>query len=93
MYGADLSPARYRLAMSYKADDFAAACAGGSALYADIPAANYPVQKDTSGTVPTGLTTLDIGHFAGVLALNGTVGRLTYIPRAMNDAEKSAMVA
>lgn len=93
MYGADLSPARYRLAMSYGANKFAGACAGGSAMYADLPAANFPVETDSAGTVPSGLATLDLGQFAGISPLNGVLGRLIYFPRALNDDEKSALVA
>lgn len=93
MYGADVSPARYRLAIRYRANDFAAACAGGGALYSDLPGSNFGVQVDTSGSVPSGLNKLWLGIFENYGPLSGALGRLIYFPKILDNDELSGLVA
>lgn len=69
---------RYKAALAYKADDFAAVVNGGA------------VQTDVSCTIPTGLTTLWIGNFGGKY-LNGSVQRLAYVPYRVPNAELKAL--
>jgi hypothetical protein len=64
----------FKQASAYKVDDFAATVNGGT------------VQVDTSGTVPTGLSTVRIGaNVAGVTIVNGPIRRLTYFPTRLSD--------
>jgi hypothetical protein len=67
----------YRIAGSYKADDFAAAANGGS------------VVTDTSGTVPTANVAW-IGGVNGTSVRNGWVTKILYYPQRLTNAEISA---
>ena len=61
-----------KLAVTYRANDFASATNGVSGA------------DDTSGTVPTGITTLNIGRSP---AFNGHIRQITYLPRRISNAE------
>lgn len=69
--------AQYKQALAYKVDDFATAANGASAL------------TDTSGTVPTSMTTLGIGGaiYTSSVQLNGHIRRIAYFPRRLSNAE------
>jgi len=45
------------------------------------------VVSDTSCTIPTGLSTLEIGSFAGTGFANGHYRKLQYFPRRLSDTE------
>lgn len=71
-----------RSAYRYKADDFALSVDGAA------------VTTDTSGAVPTGLTTLWIGQAgSNTFHVNGHVRILTYLPRGLTDSELVARSA
>jgi hypothetical protein len=63
-----------KLAVAYKANDFAASGNGGTAL------------TDTSGTVPTGINVFSLGVGIGT-GFSGYLRRITYYPRRLSDAE------
>jgi len=63
------------IAFSYKANDFAASVNGGAAA------------TDTSGSVPTGLTTVRFGSRVNDLQLFGHIRRVSCIPRRVSNAE------
>jgi hypothetical protein len=65
----------FKSAMVYKANDFAATANGAT------------VVTDTSGAVPSGLTTMDIGNYALNLIMNGYIRQITYLPRRISNAE------
>lgn len=67
------TPAKF--AGAYKTDDFAATLNGAA------------VVDDTVGSVPSGITSLDIG---GAASLNGHIRQITYIPRRLTNAELQA---
>ena len=67
-----------KMALAYSANDFAASGNGGA------------VVTDTTGTVPSGLTDMQLG---GVGILNGYLRRITYYPRKLSSAELQAITA
>jgi len=71
----------YKLAFAYKENDFAATANGST------------VVTDTSGLVPSGITTLELGAYTGLLRLNGHIRQITYIPRRLTNAELQARTA
>jgi len=74
------SGSSFRAAGIYKVDDFIAAANGTLS----------PV--DTTGSVPTSLTTLGIGMQGnGTLHYNGTIRRLTYFPDRLEDSVLQAI--
>lgn len=72
---------RFRVAFSWKADDFKASLNGGT-----------PV-TGTSGAIPTGLTTLAVGSTPATAATNwnSSIRHLTYFPRALTTAQLQAI--
>lgn len=70
-----------RVAFSYKANDFSFCCEGGT------------VHQDTSGTVPSGITGLILGHAftTTVGPWNGWIKKVRFIPRKLTDAEMQAV--
>jgi hypothetical protein len=71
-----------RWAGAYKANDFAMAEAGELG------------GTDSSGTVPTGISHLQLGSYNGsATPLNGHIKRIRYIPRRVSDAELQALTA
>jgi len=80
---ADLSPGSasantiFKIAGTYKANDFSATINGGS------------VVTDTSGAVPAGQTTMNIGALSGggLEFWNGHLRRITYYPRKLSNSE------
>lgn len=78
-----LSPAAaltHRSAFAYKANDFAVSLNGASAL------------TDVSGSVPSGITRLDIGH-EGATRTNGHVQSISYYPRRLSNTELQEITA
>jgi hypothetical protein len=67
-----------KLALAYKANDFAASGNGGAAL------------TDTSGTVPTGLSVVNLGIGIGG-GFSGYLRRITYYPTRLSDAQLQAI--
>jgi hypothetical protein len=65
----------YKLSGAYKINDFASSLNGAAAV------------TDTSGTVPTGMTTLGIGVRLGGTFLNGTIKRIAFYPRRLANTE------
>lgn len=64
-----------KLALAYKANDFAASANGAAAV------------TDAAGTIPSGLTTLRIGQIAGPVSFyNGWVSSLAYYPIRLPNA-------
>lgn len=71
----------FRVAATYKVNDFAASQNGATAV------------TDTSGTIPT-VTTLFLGYQGGGGGfLNGHIRRLAYYPRRLTNAELQALTA
>ena len=70
----------FKQAAAYAANDFA--CSGqGSA-----------VQTDNSGSIPSALTTFQIGYRSNeVAAFNGYIRKVMYLPRRMSNAELQAL--
>lgn len=65
-----------KLAARWKANDFAASANGGAA------------STDTNGAIATGATTLRLGSgTSSTEPLNGWLRQVTYLPRALSDAE------
>jgi hypothetical protein len=83
--GADSSVnTTYRSAFRAKANDFALVNSGGSAI------------TDTSGSMPSSLSTLLLGRLyttTDATALNGHLRRVAYYPRALTTAEMQALTA
>jgi hypothetical protein len=71
----------YKLSGVYKINDFASSLNGAAAV------------TDTSGTVPTGMTTLGIGVRLGGTFLNGTIKRLAYYNRRLANTELTAITS
>ncbi len=67
--------ANLKMALAMAANDFAFTTNGASAL------------TDVSGTVPTGLTQLQIGAGLSATTLNGYIRRVAYIPSRLANAE------
>ena len=82
-FGSALANTNYRLAGTYKVNDFAGSLNGGA------------VQTDTSGAVQTSFVALNIGYLiSGVpLYLNGHLRRIAYYPRRLTNAELQALTA
>jgi hypothetical protein len=74
-----LDNTRFRLAFSWAANAFRLSFNGGA------------VTEDTTGTVPTGLSTLRIGMSTGVYPWNGHIRHLAYFPRALTASQLQAM--
>lgn len=70
----------HRSAFAYKANDFAVSLNGASAL------------TDVSGSVPSGITRLDIGHDAALRA-NGHIQSIEYYPRRLSNTELQEITA
>jgi hypothetical protein len=69
-----------KTASTYSANDFAIVTNGGT------------VATDTSGTVPTGITSLGIGVLVtGGSPLNGHIARLDYYPTRLTNAQLQAL--
>jgi len=49
--------------------------------------------EDTSGSVPTGVTTLGVGIISASLPINGHIRQITYLPRRISNAELTARTA
>jgi len=71
-----------KVAAAYKVNDFAVSNNGGT------------VATDTSGSLPSGLTTLGVGSLDGsTLPINGCLRRIAYYPRRLTNAELVALTA
>ncbi|GJE00536.1 phage head spike fiber domain-containing protein [Methylobacterium isbiliense] len=53
----------------------------------------YGSALTASGAVPSGLTTLDLGHYNGGSQLNGILRRVVYFPRALSATELSNVIS
>jgi hypothetical protein len=71
----------FRVALAYDANDFAVSMDGASAA------------TDSTGVVPTGLTTLRLGRSIGGAQGQMTLESLTYYPARLSNAELSALSA
>lgn len=74
------STAVHRMALAYKANDFAFSSDGAA------------VVTDTSGTVPA-VTTMQIGRRTTTEVLNGCIRRLIYFPRRISNADLQSLTA
>jgi hypothetical protein len=71
--------AQGKIAFAYKVNDFAISCNGAA------------VSTDTSGALPTGQSTLQIGRYnAGSAYWNSTIGKIMYWPQRLTNAEVQA---
>jgi hypothetical protein len=70
-----------KLVGAYKADDFAKSLNGGA------------IDSDTSGTVPTVNQMLIGSGTGGITSLNGTIARIAFYPRRLNNAELQGITA
>lgn len=71
--------ADFRHAGAYAADDYATCLNGGT------------VGTDTSGALPTGLTTLRFSGVVGSSYFNGHIRRIAYYPRRLSNAQLQAI--
>lgn len=65
----------FKCALAYKAGDFALCLNGGT------------VTTDASGSVPSGLTTLRIGHGVSGLQMDGHIRHIAYFPRRLSNTD------
>ncbi len=71
-----------KFAFAYATNDFAVSVNGA------------PVGTDTSGTVPTGMTTARLGvNVSATAALNGYLRRIVYYPRRLSNAELQSITS
>ena len=76
MYTGNVGTSAFKNSLAYKENDFAASRDGGAVL------------TDTSGVVPTGLTTLRIGRNAlKEQFFNGHIKSIQYYPRRLSNAQ------
>lgn len=78
--GAVSADVKYKVAAAFKTDDYAGSLAGAA-----------PV-ADTAGALP-GVTTLSLGGFGAIEALNGYLGAVRCVPRRITNAELQAVSA
>lgn len=70
-----------KVAVAFTTDDYAATVDGAA------------VGTDTAGTMPSGITVLQIGHQAGIEQTSSHIKRLTYFPTRKSNAELQALTA
>jgi hypothetical protein len=68
MYPVSGNARNRKIALAAVANSYGAVCNGGA------------VATDTSGTMPTSMTSLSIGSIGSAQFLNGTIRRLTFFP-------------
>ena len=66
-------------ATAYKVNDFASAWNGGV------------IATDTLGSVPVGVTKIDLGNYNSTSYLNGHISKLSYYPKCLTNSELQAL--
>lgn len=84
MYGVSQGSLQ-RIAFAYKAGTWSSAKTGGGGDYLT----GLPTDTDA---VPSGLTTMDLGHVSGAAQLTGALQRVIYFPQHLSDAALAALV-
>ena len=73
--GASAADTFTKIAIAAADDDYAGSVDGASAV------------TDTSGAMPTGLSTINIGYSTSTSQLNGHIGSIKYLPRRVSNTE------